>query len=1515
MSNDPNKKDPKPTPPNSQIPSPSQPASPDWEVKDDDSVFDLPLVDEGSGEIEAPLPALDSSHEGDGIAPPQSALPPPADSVPFEGTISSDDPASQLPIPADSVPFEGTFLSNDPASFTAGIPVGELPDLAHLPSTNPGLSDHDLFASATDSSDEIGNLEPIAPVAPASGWLDGDEEPHPPRTVSREDMGEEPLGVHQADLLDAPPAIESSDIFSSGPIPTATGADQSDVIAATAFAPTTPSSPDQPDRPSEIAIFFDKPPGGSTLEQTGGSGDLPMAEELTGSSQDLFDSQHLAKTPLLPESKLKLRDETADYGSSPIATPDASSILSDLSDPGEITFDESSSVRLDAPGVERTLSSNPAEGTEFDLTISEDPVPPELDAAAAEPASGEIDWRDQSSSDLFSNSRTSMEIELGPDSGRVVPLDPTPFIDEQSLTSSPSSIFSDEKIPGASGSKSSNGRGSDSVRIGRPADEEDAAVEFSDNPSADTEASSASLAGPPSPVPNPREPGEKVDFDISTKQTPAHSTELDQDSGRVDWNAAAIPNDVEATLGVPHEMLKESLAEFLKGDKKTEESHRDTLSHSQGTKDKSNPAKLSKKNLSKAAADVPEGSDPSIEIDWMAGSSSEIPAIAPEDYELETPKQEKSKDKTDRDTKRPPLPPASERGKKGTAGWFGGSVLGMVVASVAFAGIYFGGIIPNAQAPKSTQSSSSSPQQASTHEAHTLPTVTDAQSASGAGDHAKALNILDSIKATSPEAMTTEAKAAVGQARLFARLQALGKANEAIATGDDSELKKAREELQAVVDDANAAKTPEDEKAAVKAAIHLGLTYEVAGDRAKANEVYKNGIKNFPKFASTFEAAIDRLAATTPAPNGVSSRLTPATAEQLLFAITLLNADPAAKEDEEAGVFFWKAVNLATAGKYGDAVDELKKAKTAHQKQAKAMAGRGLNPLSDPLEQIFPRCCDDLKAYWELRSAIYDNKSIADLIKKEGVAKAMNELAVAEKQAVQAIKLMTELKEATSKVVKAEKDLKDAEEKYSAKEKEFLANEVKAKEALDKTEDKYQKADQGLKKNMDLVNTLNKELQNAKEELTKTETNFQKAELSLKNNTNLIDSLAKELQAVKLLPEKYDATSLLSAQKNAIARSNGPTLTALMSPGAMAIGGTGLSAGQLLDIAERLTKSEAAAKVASEKLATETKRLTTEREVEVKKLKDEHSVEMKRLTDNYAADMKNMMESYTKSTAKLKEDQLAELKKMADKFAIDVKRLTDENGTAIKKLMEGYEGKIKDLELAVAREKAAAEAMAVRSKTDYGNPISPAVILDLWLPQLSELRRVADADPALANATKVLATAPPDSEDAAKARTVAGMALLLKGDLTQAKDMFQAARSSPAYRTAAGKEWAKAADIGLASIADPLAAYRLPIEKPKKDVRTAARFLDHGISEYKAGRFGDAVKTLVESTKADPTNPVAWYYLGASHWALGALDQAKDDYRQGSEWEKQSLLTAHAISANLEPIQGPARDALTLARP
>jgi tetratricopeptide (TPR) repeat protein len=742
-----------------------------------------------------------------------------------------------------------------------------------------------------------------------------------------------------------------------------------------------------------------------------------------------------------------------------------------------------------------------------------------------------------------------------------------------------------------------------------------------------------------------------------------------------------------------------------------------------------------------------------------------------------------------------------------------GALIGMTVATAAFAGLYFSGAIPN----KSAQVQSK-------------------------GQPGPAAN---------PQPGTPDGTAQLppGRARLYS----------AVGSGDAAELQKAREELQTAAD------APEGDRKAVEATIFIGVTHEVAGDRAAARKVYEEAIKKFPAHADAFRSALDRLDATEARPDGTSFRLDPAGAPQLLLAVILLQSDAPAKDEPEAGAYFWKAVKAATDGKYAEAVGLIDKAKAAHVKQAKTMAGRGVNPLSDPLEQIFPRACDDLKAYWQLREAVYTNKAVADLIKKEGPKQAMAEL---QKRADDGVRAVTELKNTTAKLTQNATDLKNATAKATQLEKDLTA----------------QKA---------AVTKLEKEVKAERDALETADLKFIKAEDARKKGDELIAALAKELQAAKLLPEKFDAESLLAAQKSAATRATGPTLSALLPSGMVAVGGGGLSAGHLADVAERLTRAEAAAKAADTKLATETK-----------KLRDEHAAEVKKLTDGYAAETKKLMDTYATGTTKLKEDHAGELKKMTDKFAADMKTLADTHAT-----------KVKTLEAAVTQEKERAEALAAKFKVDLGNAMSPAQALDVWLPLLTDLRRGGDAEPALATATKVMETAPADSEDAAKARTVAGMAHFVKGEMGKAKAMFEAARSSPAYRAAAGKAWARAADIGLQSITDPLAPYRRPVEVTQRDTRAAARHLDTGVKAYRAGRYTDATTALTESTKADPANPVAWYFLGAAKWGAGSPDRAKDDFLQGAEREKFSTLSTRVISDALTPIQGAARDALNAARP
>src|SRR5206468_2996598 len=121
--------------------------------------------------------------------------------------------------------------------------------------------------------------------------------------------------------------------------------------------------------------------------------------------------------------------------------------------------------------------------------------------------------------------------------------------------------------------------------------------------------------------------------------------------------------------------------------------------------------------------------------------------------------------------------------------------------------------------------------------------------------------------------------------------------------------------------------------------------------------------------------------------------------------------------------------------------------------------------------------------------------------------------------------------------------------------------------------------------------------------------------------------------------------------------------------------------------------------------------------------------------------------------------------------------------------------------------------------------------------------------------------------------------------------------------------------VGLASVSDPLATLRKPVAAARKDPAAAARLLGAGVSAYRAGRFADAEALLVQAAKSDDADPLVWYFLGAARWQLGSAEQARADFRQGAERERNRTVSGKAIEQAIAPIQGPARDALTAARP
>ncbi|MFM8272716.1 MAG: hypothetical protein ACKODX_10340 [Gemmata sp.] len=1277
--------------------------------------------------------------------------------------------------------------------------------------------------AAADSKVGLDNLEPIEPVLPASGWLDS-EALEPPAELP----GSDPL----ADALVAEP-IESSDIF-SGP------------------AGRTPAS-DAPARPSEVALTFDAVPGDE-------ASDLPLAEEAIDSGtalaaddgesihdqaapnlgDPLFDSATLADAPEVPDAH--------DYGAPTAPSADASSILAELSAPATSDGD-SSSVRVEAPGMNRTLAGRPSD-VAFDLTVPDEPVPADLLDSADDGTANSTAWADPSGPNLTDKGNTASDIDLG---------DPVEAVDADPEADMPSSA--------STGS-------APSARIGRPpadqtADDADvlAYAALTDNAAdgADRPGAEGTDAAASDPAPSTGD----LYFHLPTAR--------DADDVAIDWDAAEVADDDNATRGATTES---SLSEVLRSKPPgasrgawsvpTDASLSSIL---RGERDDS--AEL------QTGAHFPQGpgtaeNEPAVSVDWLAGSVEEAALAEPLAFSGEANPEKtkptaggKDKDRKDREPEaktrttstkgtkaRAAARGANDSGtgtavrsaarKGGRGGLFAGLVVGGLLAGGAFAGVYYGGVIPNGDKAPVAKAPQPGPdgkveidgRKYVPEEAGTKAPAVDPRAAFAAGETAKAL---DHLKANPPQSIAEKAEA--GHIRVFAKVQALK--DGAAASADDPDLKAARAELEAVTQNASELSQPGGTRRAVKAAVALGVAHEIAGDFKAARKVYTDSMEKYPAYKSTFEALIDKLDALQPAAPAAGTmgagRLHPEDAARLLFAVSLLLQDGPKGEEPEPGVYYWKAVNLAAGGKYAEAVKQIEQAKAAHAARARAVAGRGVNPLSDPLEQIFTRSCDELKAYWELRGAIYGNPAVAAAVKKDGLVKALDNFAKAE----------NDLGAAQAAVKKLEGDVAKLDKDAKAFEKGKADAETKVADA-------------------------EKKLETAA-------TDLKAAQKAAQDQKDALAGVADALKPAAALPEKWVPADLIAATKAAATRATGPDLRNLVPNAMIAIGGGGLATGQLLDLADRLNKAETAAKVATDKLAADTKKLSADHATALKTLKDAGAEEVKRLTD---------------------------------KHAVDVKKLTDDHAAATDKLKTEHAAAIKGEQATTEGEKKKAALREIELQKQLANAVTPSQFLDIWLGTLTDLRRPTDGAPALAAADKALASSPPDSEDAAKARTVAGLAHLLRGDTERAQDSFQAARRGPAYQAAAGKKfWARVADDGLEAVSDPVAPYRTPVAIPPVDPKAAAAALHAGIVAYKAGRYDAAVQALQEAAKRNAADPVAWYFLGATRWAQGDRAQALKDYAQGAEREKVSTTPNRALSAALTPIQGAPRDALDRTRP
>lgn len=159
----------------------------------------------------------------------------------------------------------------------------------------------------------------------------------------------------------------------------------------------------------------------------------------------------------------------------------------------------------------------------------------------------------------------------------------------------------------------------------------------------------------------------------------------------------------------------------------------------------------------------------------------------------------------------------------------------------------------------------------------------------------------------------------------------------------------------------------------------FGHVYEVRGQTEKARETYREGLTKFPTKKPLFDSALIRLDLPRPASGRQDSKPLGMhnhdDLRELVLLVTALQATGGAADAPEAGTVFWQAVKLAqnpaTLSKALEALDE---ARRIHDKERYSRLGKGQNPLSDPTEEVFLRCCEELRNSWQLRQHLYANR-------------------------------------------------------------------------------------------------------------------------------------------------------------------------------------------------------------------------------------------------------------------------------------------------------------------------------------------------------------------------------------------------------------------------------------------------------------------------------------------------------------------------------------------------------------
>jgi tetratricopeptide (TPR) repeat protein len=331
----------------------------------------------------------------------------------------------------------------------------------------------------------------------------------------------------------------------------------------------------------------------------------------------------------------------------------------------------------------------------------------------------------------------------------------------------------------------------------------------------------------------------------------------------------------------------------------------------------------------------------------------------------------------------------------GILGWIGGGVIGAVVAAAACIGLSFAGLLPGKGEEKREKPGPGTVVPIGDNKPKTQEEAPEvaAKRLLAFPDVKGARTSLDKYQGNDPDTLTQRAE--LRWLEYLAETRGKPKA-------DAEAVTKVKEDLSKV----NTAGS----------LYLLGQVEEATGDTAAARKTYQKGLETYPDDKETFQGALDHLdsrrAAKAPAEGGarVPRPGLDRDAEARLVLILLALQAPAEKPVGEAGFKFWEALRLANKDeKYDKAIEALDEAIARHEERRYTNLRRGLNPISDPREEIFIRSCEELKAYWKLLAALKAGK-IDTVDPAKAFEKLASDKAAAEKDLKELVAVLVEAK-------------------------------------------------------------------------------------------------------------------------------------------------------------------------------------------------------------------------------------------------------------------------------------------------------------------------------------------------------------------------------------------------------------------------------------------------------------------------------------------------------------------------